>query len=770
METFLQQLFEILKSPAGSLTYHLVLAFAVAGAFQSSVNHWRQTGFPQGRRMVVGLSLLLVLQLLQFIASAISWQGVLASEVLLPPLERAVVLMSIVVTIWLWSFPEPSRLADAATLLLGMLVIAFFAFSLIWWSGQPGAQFYNQSWLDLAANGLASTFLVGGLMILLLRRPNGWWIGLGMLALLLAGHGIRVLAIETGSSFSGLIRLVQMAAFPLLLALPQRFPAPPETLRVEVPVVQPSRRSSDPQFVLSLMLAVTENSSQTVGFQIARSIAEMMVADLCLLVTPPDGYGQMTVSCGYNLIQEKMVDGFSLDGRQHPLISTAMSKGRPLRLPASSTSNDLLMLANLLHLPRVGHMLTVPVTVPGKGALLGIVLLSPFSNRGWTSEDQKNLDQISIILARILHDKQELKQLRGAAHQPEQSSQDGSELLEQLKARNQELAAEMAKLYEQLRVEQARSASFSILAGVREDEQGHSTEGAPEYVKVDQVGYDQLAQELHLALEEVATLKTAYFKVDQELLKAESAGNTAPASSGQSEVIASMAQELRQPMSSILGYTDLLLVESAGILGALQRKFLERIKASVERMGGLTDDLIQLTTIDNGKLQLLPVLVDLNELIDEAVASCMTRLREKNIVLRMDLPLDLPNIQADRDALQQILLHLLQNAGEATDMEGEIALVARIEAQDNIEPYILIQVSDSGGGIPAADLPRVFSRLYRADNPLIQGVGDTGVGLSIVKTLVEAHGGRIWVDSIMGSGATFSVLLPVSNTVPSLAG
>jgi len=205
-------------------------------------------------------------------------------------------------------------------------------------------------------------------------------------------------------------------------------------------------------------------------------------------------------------------------------------------------------------------------------------------------------------------------------------------------------------------------------------------------------------------------------------------------------------------------------------LGALQRKFLERIKASVERMGGLTDDLIQLTTIDNGELQLSPELVDLNELIDESVASCMSRLREKNIVLRMDLPVDLPNIKADRDALQQIFIHLLQNAGEATDPEGEIALVARIESQDHLEPYILIQVTDSGGGIPAADLPRVFSRLYRADNPLIQGVGDTGVGLSIVKTLVEAHGGRIWVDSIMGSGATFSVLLPVSNTVPSLAG
>jgi signal transduction histidine kinase len=87
-------------------------------------------------------------------------------------------------------------------------------------------------------------------------------------------------------------------------------------------------------------------------------------------------------------------------------------------------------------------------------------------------------------------------------------------------------------------------------------------------------------------------------------------------------------------------------------------------------------------------------------------------------------------------------------------------LSAQVETKDNEPPYVLIQVSDSGGGIPTEDIPRVFSRLYRTDNGLIQGVGDSGVGLSIVKSLVEAHGGRIWVDSIMGKGATFSVLLP----------
>ena len=101
--------------------------------------------------------------------------------------------------------------------------------------------------------------------------------------------------------------------------------------------------------------------------------------------------------------------------------------------------------------------------------------------------------------------------------------------------------------------------------------------------------------------------------------------------------------------------------------------------------------------------------------------------------------------------------------GDASPVEGEIFLSASTYTTDNHQEYVLIQIADQGGGIPIQDLPRVFSRLYRADNPLIEGVGDTGVGLSIAKTLVEAHSGRIWVDTEAGKGSTFSVLIPRLN-------
>ena len=118
----------------------------------------------------------------------------------------------------------------------------------------------------------------------------------------------------------------------------------------------------------------------------------------------------------------------------------------------------------------------------------------------------------------------------------------------------------------------------------------------------------------------------------------------------------------------------------------------------------------------------------------------------------------------DREALQQIIIHLLQNASLASLVEGTVTLRVQLQNEGK-QDYLLIQVTDTGGGIQPKDIPHVFQRRYRADNVLIQGLGDTGVGLSICKSLVEAQNGRLWVETTQGVGSTFSALLPVARPV-----
>jgi signal transduction histidine kinase len=232
-------------------------------------------------------------------------------------------------------------------------------------------------------------------------------------------------------------------------------------------------------------------------------------------------------------------------------------------------------------------------------------------------------------------------------------------------------------------------------------------------------------------------------------------GNT-EVSEDRSEVIASLSQELRTPMTSISGYTDLLLSESAGILGAMQRQFLQRVKANIERMNGMLNDLVRVTAIDTAHLDLEPEPVNLAEVIEEAILGSSAQFRERNITIQVDLAEHLPPLHADRDSLYQIISHLLANACLCSQPATQV----RVSAQrSEAEGLVAVSVTDTGGGISPPDRQRVFSRRYRADNPLTEGLGDTSIGLSIAKTLVEAHGGRIWVDSEMGQGSTFTFVL-----------
>jgi signal transduction histidine kinase/GAF domain-containing protein len=243
---------------------------------------------------------------------------------------------------------------------------------------------------------------------------------------------------------------------------------------------------------------------------------------------------------------------------------------------------------------------------------------------------------------------------------------------------------------------------------------------------------------------------------------------TAEAASQQArdEFVASLSQELRTPMTSITGYTDLLLGESVGLIGDMQRKFLQRIKANIERMNSMLNDLIGVTAIDAGQLEIRTTLVDMGEVIEDSIIGARAQLEEKELTLELNLPEQMPPVDADTDCVHQIMANLLGNATKCSPVGSTIKVSVQLydEEAGNPEetPYLKISIRDSGGGITPEDQDRVFDRFYRADSALINGLGETGVGLAIVKSLVEAHGGRAWVESEMGAGSTFSFLLPIS--------
>jgi signal transduction histidine kinase len=177
----------------------------------------------------------------------------------------------------------------------------------------------------------------------------------------------------------------------------------------------------------------------------------------------------------------------------------------------------------------------------------------------------------------------------------------------------------------------------------------------------------------------------------------------------------------------------------------------------------LVNDLIQISGIDTETPRFSGEKVDLAEVFDNVLAKAAESLQNEDVSLRIDFPAQLPYLVTDPVAISQALLDLVENACEITPPEGEIGLSARLEKDDDgHESYILIRVSDQGGGIAAEDIPHVFSPNMMEENRTIVGIGTRGDALPVVKALVEALGGRIWVDSKPGIGSTFSLLMPVT--------
>ena len=777
MVALLGQVSAFLTTPEGSLIYHLILVFSIGSALQSAYVHWRSSEFPQAQRTMFGLIMLLAAQLLLFAVSILGAIGFLNLQLFLPPLDRAVTLFSIVWIIWLWAFPEPSRAADAGTWLLSVLVAAGLGLSLVAYSAEPIQAPYNLTIYDGFWQLATIAVEILGLIMLVLRRPNGWANGVACLGLCLTGNVLYMFFYHTEGNFPGPVRLMQLAAFPILMTLPQRFPAPVNQVtsvkQQDVPVAGERRRySTDPKTFHALLALAGESQADKLSQAITRAIAQTMLADLCFLIYLTDNNNQLQIASGYDLIREENLEGGSLSKNKIPMLTNALQRGRPLRLPASSTSADIQGLSDMLGLNSPGHILSVPIVSPEKDPMGGVLLLSPYSSRQWSAEDQAFLANIAASLVPIIQRGQRMTTLEQRGEQTRQSLDVANERIKELERGNEDLLKQMDSVRQQSQEGLSQAENLIQMTAIYE-----ATQKALEKLKQEneelKAGQDikgvavavgpnatQIESELRLTLEEVARLQNQLADAQMHIVELEKGTATAQ-SSEQAEVVASISQELRQPMSSIVGYTDLLLGESVGILGALQRKFVERIKASTERIGSLIDDLIQVTTLETGLNDLKPEPVDLNLIIDNAMSYTSSQVREKNISMHLDLPKNMTPIYADREALQQILIHLLQNAGSASPMEGTVRLKVQTQSEDSRE-YVLIQVSDTGGGIPAEDLSRVFSRLYRADNVLIQGVGDTGVGLSIAKTLTEAQKGRIWVESQMGVGSTFSVLLPLA--------
>jgi two-component system phosphate regulon sensor histidine kinase PhoR len=221
------------------------------------------------------------------------------------------------------------------------------------------------------------------------------------------------------------------------------------------------------------------------------------------------------------------------------------------------------------------------------------------------------------------------------------------------------------------------------------------------------------------------------------------------------DFVANVSHEFKTPLTAIQGFAETLL---AGALDdpSNNRRFLEIIRKHAIRLARLTNDLLKLARIEAGKLEVEFSTVGLMELIEACAETTLLKADRKEITLEIEVPPKLPAVRGDAGLMRDVLQNLLDNAIQYTPQGGHIRVTADAGDRDAV-----VTVADTGIGIPLADQERIFERFYRVDVARSREAGGTGLGLSIAKHIVEAHGGRLWVESAVGQGSRFSFSIPL---------
>ncbi|GCF09707.1 GAF domain-containing sensor histidine kinase [Dictyobacter arantiisoli] len=288
----------------------------------------------------------------------------------------------------------------------------------------------------------------------------------------------------------------------------------------------------------------------------------------------------------------------------------------------------------------------------------------------------------------------------------------------------------------------------------------------------DRIAFDAAARQLLTVLADQASL--TIWSVQQ-------ANAQHMATRSRANFLSMLTHELRSPLNAINGYLELTLSGVGGDLNEQQRDFVQRARASSENLYALLEDLLLISRADAGQMRLNREIIRLPEIIENAVEELELTAADNGIQIHVAIEPDFPHLYADAVRLQQVLRNLINNGLQFTSVGGEVTITASVietghalssssrsdfaaedveDDDDSMERMVRLQVQDTGCGIAPEFQQQIFERFFQAPNERVGHAGGQGLGLAIIKMIVELHGGTISVESVVGQGSTFTCLLP----------
>ncbi|HEY3344045.1 MAG TPA: HAMP domain-containing sensor histidine kinase [Anaerolineaceae bacterium] len=727
MAIIIAQIATLFTAPPGNLAYHLALAFTIAGALSASLFQAPLTPNRPSRRLHLGLIILLVSQVLLFLATGLDWQHSLLAQTLFPAADRAFSLVNLLVLAWLWIYPFHLKREKTLAAGAGLLAILLCAGTVAVVPG-PRRIPFNLSWPDVAWQIGLLAICLGAIGITLRRHPPGWGLSTTMFMVIGIGHLAQLIFPLPEGDFPGLARLADLAAYPFLLALPGRPLFSSQSDTRPNPFAQNRRRhSTDPSTLKAYLELANSYHSKPNPILLPRAVAHALIADCCYLVGPYDATGQVTLLGGYDLIQDTLLPGLNLNAIKVPSLATALRQGQVLIENAQPGEGETTGAAGQRP-ASMGNLFFLPFTQPHETPQGGLLLLSPYSNREWTSEDQAYLVPAAAALTSLASARPDQKSSQAETSPAPQPapSMDLSEVLATQQA--------LQETVERLQVENESLRASAV---------PHSYEPNP--------NLPPPGSEIHPLPSKSAEESGLRQQVPEgDFLKLTEA----------------LILQMRQSVAATTGFSDLLSGEPQP--GKTEHEtLLERIRLSTENTRFILEGLTRLVSLQSSPEPSAADWVQMPALVDHALGFIRPQLEEKELALSLDLPEIFPAFQTDALALRQVLVHLLQNAVEVTPAQGMVTIRARLQAEEALSPILVLQVTDQGGGISTQDLRRVFSTSPGGSERPIAGVTGERLSLQVARTLINALNGRIWVEPA-GLTSTYSILLPVACAAPTL--
>ena len=783
-----------LSRPPGGLVYHLITLFIIEANLGMALGQWRRVPSQRLGRFIVAFGGLLLTRGVLMALALLAQMGFLTFAALAPPLERFFDTASVL--LFCWAFVLPTLRLDARVSPIFFLASLSVATAMglvltpLWWAAfsLDSTLDYSRHWQVILWECWQILLLGLACSVLMRRESEKLDMLLGAFGCLLGGHLLQLLYPSGFPHVAGWERLATLVAYPLLTVVVYRsvyaeWDASREELRSELSsyvqdlqtVSKQSLRQRQ-EFSTLLETGRMVNASLDLAEVLQRVVDRIALganADYGVIASlEPASSDRMRVLAGYDPLGRPDWEAsnirFSLS--RHHLIEHAIRRRRQIIFQEMEESAQLLALHALLGSVEMGPLIVQPLV--HKNESLGVIILSNSrTKRRFTQDDGRLCEALAsqvtaaIANARLYQHVTELLRTRQEEASQRQaileSITDGVVVAD---ARGRVIMANAAaeRIFETPRTE-------LIGRGISQVYKGLSQEAGPlpGVTPPSRTGF--LQSTFNLREKTIRASLAPVYLPEGELLGVvavfRDVTREAAAERAKSRFIGSVSHELRTPMTSVKGYLDLLIGGMAGEINATQKRFLSTIKVNADRMINVINNMIYVSDLDRTPLQLNVKPTDVAKQINEAVAAIREQLEVRDLALSLEVADDLPHVRADPTYLRQVLDNLLSNACKFTYPGGQIKIGAQLREGDgeaDSAGVLLVSIADTGVGIAMEEQEKIFEPFYRAGNPLEMEASGGGVGLTVARSLIQAHGGRMWVESELGQGSVFYFTLPLS--------